>query len=209
MNGSVVFSKDAPPPSLANATSSTATRPSSFARGRQRPRASGTRSAAESVAAGWRQGRRKIADFPPDARLKAGSNRRRCHQSSCRLPAGHSVPADRARLQARRRAAVDRGDRDATVTGNAGIEDAAVVRPAAFFPCSRTRSRRRCRRGSSRAPALPQSRSVADRIARLDRRAGRPTDRSRRRSASFTATSHACPSAQLVVPDASPLPQKR
>ena len=33
MNGSVVLSNDAPPPSLANATSSTATRPSSFAAG--------------------------------------------------------------------------------------------------------------------------------------------------------------------------------
>src|SRR5262245_45591205 len=33
MNGSVVFSNDAPPPSLANATSSTATRPSSLAAG--------------------------------------------------------------------------------------------------------------------------------------------------------------------------------
>ena len=30
MNGNVVFSNDAPPPSLANATSSTATRPSIF-----------------------------------------------------------------------------------------------------------------------------------------------------------------------------------
>ena len=38
MNGSVVFSNDAPPPSLANATSSTATRPSSFDAGRQRAR---------------------------------------------------------------------------------------------------------------------------------------------------------------------------
>ncbi len=33
MNGSVVFSNDAPPPSLANATSSTATRPSIFEAG--------------------------------------------------------------------------------------------------------------------------------------------------------------------------------
>ncbi len=33
MNGSVVFSNDAPPPSLANATSSTATRPSIFVAG--------------------------------------------------------------------------------------------------------------------------------------------------------------------------------
>ena len=33
MNGSVVLSNDAPPPSLANATSSTATRPSSLLAG--------------------------------------------------------------------------------------------------------------------------------------------------------------------------------
>jgi len=33
MNGSVVLSNDAPPPSLANATSRTATRPSSFEAG--------------------------------------------------------------------------------------------------------------------------------------------------------------------------------
>jgi hypothetical protein len=33
MKGSVVFSNDAPPPSLANATSSTATRPSIFEAG--------------------------------------------------------------------------------------------------------------------------------------------------------------------------------
>jgi hypothetical protein len=33
MNGSVVLSKEAPPPSLAKAISSTATRPSSFAAG--------------------------------------------------------------------------------------------------------------------------------------------------------------------------------
>ena len=41
-----------------------------------------------------RQGRRKIADFPRDARLKAGKTRRRCHQSRCRVPTGsRSRPA--------------------------------------------------------------------------------------------------------------------
>ena len=53
MNGSVVLSNDAPPPSLANATSSTATRPSSFVGGRQRPRRQEREARQGRVAVDW------------------------------------------------------------------------------------------------------------------------------------------------------------
>src|SRR5262245_16579768 len=90
MNGSVVFSNDAPPPSLANATSSTATRPSSLAAGGS---VRGVRNAKRGRVGGGLLG--KVEE---DSRLSWG---RSSHMQKPKLPppadwqaepAGQSVP---------------------------------------------------------------------------------------------------------------------
>src|SRR4029079_16030941 len=123
MKGSVVFSKDAPPPSLANATSSTATRPSSFVAGGN---VRGVRNAKRGSVGGLDKAEGRYPSLPetPASRLAIpeGAGTNRVAGSRRTVASGR-----RAGLEARRRAAVDRADCDATVTGNARIEDAAIA----------------------------------------------------------------------------------